>query len=139
MKKELSKTEKAVLSQSAKWLGRAISAPDYKMVDYSTLTQAKKLSLLEAAMHSGKPIDFSEQIRIELDGLYGIEYLAALKEFFAAFSLSDIVMLLNAEFKPTKEGEVSDAYKVTSLWLEMDNKQVLPVPEQAKAVAKKEA
>ena len=122
----------SIVKQSAKMIGRAICADSYKEVEYSKLNQAKKLELLEAAMRSGKPIDFSKPVRVELPGLYGINFLEALQVLFKTKSIAEIVALYNSEFKPTKEGEVSDAYKVTSLWLEMDNKQVLPVPEQVK-------
>ena len=133
----------AIVKQSAKMIGRAICADSYKEVEYSKLNQAKKLELLESAMRNGKPVNFSEPVKVELPGLYGINFLEALQILFKTRSIAEIVSLYHAEFKPTKEGEISDAYKVTSLWFEMDGKQILPVPEPAKKAeaeaAKKEA
>lgn len=138
-KRALENVTNTIVKQSARMIGRAICAASYKEVEYSKLNQAKKLELLEAAMRSGKPVNFSEPVKVELPGLYGIDFLEALQVLFKTKGIAEIVALYNSEFKPTKEGEVSDAYKATSLWLELDNKQVLPVPEQVKAEAKKEA
>lgn len=124
---ELSLTDKILVRQSSRFFAKRITAPTEKESTFSQLTQKQQLDYFTSCAKLGIIPDLSKPCKVQVSGIFGMDFVTEFKRFISESSVEQIASLLLEQYT-----EGTDEAKCITLWDAMGKKQITASPKPAK-------
>lgn len=129
----LSLTDKLIVRQSARFFAKRITAPTEKETTFGQMTQKQQLDYFTSCAKLGVIPDLSKPCKVQVSGIFGMDFVTEFKRFISESSVEQIASLLLEQYV-----DGSDEAKCITLWSAMGNKQIIASPKPAKETEESE-